>query len=307
MTILRIESLIYGVEDLEAGARYFEDWGLQAVARGPRGAEFRLPSGQSILLKPVADSSLPASAESGSTLREIVWGVDSARSLERIGKDLARDRYVNAGADGTLHARDDTGFAIAFRRSTARAAKKSAGKKAAPLRMNRPFDPERRARPGRIGHVVYDIEQADLEKASAFYHERLQFRVSDRTPGGHFLRCQGTHDHHSLFLLSRPNRRAFDHVAFEVGGIDEIVLGGKYMMRHGWKPHTPVGRHILGSNLFWYFHNPCGGRTEYYADMDQLDDRWKTRNWETHPGYAMWIMDKTDAPELARLGIPVTT
>ena len=300
MTIFRIESLVYGVEDLEAGSRYYEDWGLQALERGARGAEFRLPSGQSILLRPAADKSLPSTAEPGSTLREIVWGVDNARSLERIGAELARDRDVKAGADGTLHARDESGFAIAFRRS-APARKKPAGKKAAPSRMNRPFDPERRARPTRVGHVVYKVAKADLEKATAFYLKRLNFRLSDSTPGGNFLRCQGTHDHHSLFLLSRPDRRAFDHIAFEVRGIDEIILGGKYMMSRGWKPDTPVGRHILGSNLFWYFHNPSGGRTEYYSDMDQMDDKWKPRIWEKHPGYAMWIMDRMDAPEHTRV------
>lgn len=301
MTIVRIESLVYGVEDLDAGARYFEDWGLQAVERGARGAEFSLPSGQTILLRPVADKSLPATAENASTLREIVWGVDTARSLERIGAELARDREVKAGADGTLHTRDESGFAIAFRRSAAGAGKKSAGKKAGPSRMNRPFDPERRARPRRIGHVVYCVTRSDLEKATAFYVERLNFRLSDGTPGGNFMRCQGTHDHHSLFLLSRPDRRAFDHVAFEVRDIDEIMLGGKYMMGRGWKPNTSVGRHILGSNLFWYFHNPCGGRTEYYADMDQMDDKWKPRIWETHPGYAMWMMDRDEMPAPTRI------
>ena len=297
--IFRIDSLIYGVEDLEAGARYFEDWGVPAVERGARGAEFKLPSGQAILLRQAADKSLPATAESGSTLREIVWGVDSAKSLESIGAELARDREVKAGADGTLHARDESGYAIAFRRSAARAGGKADGKK--PSRMNRPFDPERRAHPTRAGHVVYMITKADLDKATVFYRERLKFRLSDGTPGGNFLRCQGTHDHHSLFLLARPDRRAFDHVAFEVRGIDEIILGGNYMLGRGWKPNTPVGRHILGSNLFWYFNNPCGGRTEYFADMDQMDDDWKPRIWEKHPGYAMWMLGKSEIPEISHV------
>ena len=139
---------------------------------------------------------------------------------------------------------------------------------------------------------------ADLAPASRFYQERLGFRLSDATPGGDFLRCAGTHDHHSLFLLARPDRRAFNHIAFEVGGLDEIVLGGKFMVDRGWKPDSPVGRHVLGSNLFWYFNNPCGGRTEYYADMDQMDDKWKPRVWTTHPGFAMWTLDKTNEPEV---------
>ena len=297
MAIFRIESLTYGVEDVEAGIRYFEDWGVPLVVRGTRGAEFKLPSGQTIHIRETADKTLPATAQAGSTLREIVWGVDSARSLRAIGTELARDRDVRADADGTLHARDEAGFAIAFRRSLL----KPSRRKSAPSRMNRPFDPERRARPRRMGHVVYCVAKSDLEKATAFYQERLGFRLSDATPGGTFLRCEGTNDHHSLFLLSRPDRRAFDHVAFEVRDIDEIILGGKYMKGRGWQANTPVGRHILGSNLFWYFNNPCGGRTEYYADMDQMDDRWKPRIWETHPGYAMWVLDKSDGADVPRL------
>jgi catechol 2,3-dioxygenase-like lactoylglutathione lyase family enzyme len=297
MAIFRIESLAYGVEDLEAGIRYFEDWGLPLLERGAKGAEFRLPSGQSVRVLQASDKSLPESAQPGSTLRELVWGVDSARSLKAIGAELERDREVTAGADGTLHARDECGYAIGFRRA---APARAPGKKT-PSRMNRPFDPERRARPRRMGHVVYCLLKSDLDKATAFYRERLGFRLSDGTRGGNFLRCEGTNDHHSLFLLSRPDRRAFDHVAFEVGGIDEIILGGKHMKSRGWQANTPVGRHILGSNLFWYFNNPCGGRTEYYADMDQLDDRWKPRIWETHPGYAMWVLDKSDALDEPRL------
>jgi catechol 2,3-dioxygenase-like lactoylglutathione lyase family enzyme len=295
MKISRIESLVYGVEDLDAGIRYFEDWGVPLVKRGAGGADFRLPSGQTIVVRQAADKSLPATAETGSTLREIVWGVDGASSLKAIGKELARDREVSADKDGTLHARDECGFAIAFRER--RATKKAAVKKPPP-RMNRPFDPERRARPQRLGHVVYSTRMADLAPASRFYQERLGFRLSDATPGGDFLRCSGTHDHHSVFLLARPDRRAFNHVAFEVSGLDEIILGGKFMVDRGWKPDSPVGRHILGSNLFWYFNNPCGGRTEYYADMDQMNDQWKPRVWKTHPGFAMWTLDKTDTAEI---------
>jgi catechol 2,3-dioxygenase-like lactoylglutathione lyase family enzyme len=297
MKISRIESMVYGVEDLEAGIRYFEDWGVPLARRGKNGADFRLPSGQTIVLRPASDPALPPTAESGSTLRELVWGVEDASSLKAIAKELSRDREVKADKDGTLHARDECGYAIAFRQT--RPAKKTAKK--VPPRMNRPFDPERRARPQRAGHVVYKTRLTDLAAASRFYQDRLGFRLSDATPGGDFLRCPRTNDHHSLFLLARPDRREFDHIAFEVGGFDEIVLGGRFMQQRGWSADSPVGRHVLGSNLFWYFNNPCGGRTEYFADMDQLNDKWKPRVWTTHPGFALWTLDKTMTPD-----IPVT-
>ena len=39
----------------------------------------------------------------------------------------------------------------------------------------------------------------------------------------------------------------------------------------------------MGSNLFWYFANPCGGATEYFADMDRMDDDWEPRDLGQQP------------------------
>jgi hypothetical protein len=35
--------------------------------------------------------------------------------------------------------------------------------------------------------------------------------------------------------------------------------------------------------------------------MDQMDDKWKPRIWETHPGYAMWVLDRSDGADAPRL------
>jgi hypothetical protein len=298
MKIARVESLVYGVEDVDAGIRYYEDWGLDCVERGARGAEFRMPSGQSIHVRLATDAALPAAPDGGSTLREAIWGVEDAASLEAIGAELARDRDVKADARGGLHARDEAGFAIGFRYMS-KAVKTGVAEAS---RMNRPFDPERRARPTRLGHIVYNIPGKSIERVLGFYIERLKFRLTDRAlDTGAFMRCAGSTDHHNLFFATRTDQPSFNHAAFEVRDIDEIILGGKYMKSRGWQANTPVGRHILGSNLFWYFNNPCGGRTEYYADMDQMDDNWKPRIWEKNPGFAMWMLDKADAPELTRI------
>jgi len=297
MAIMRVESLVYGAEDLDAGIRYFEDWGLPCTGRGAHGADFTLLSGQTILVRSSKDGSLPAAPEGGSTLREAIWGVSDAAVIERIGAELGRDREIKSDSSG-LHTRDEAGFAIGFRL----AAPAPRAPTAAAPRLNRPYDPERRARPSRLGHVVYNSAKKDLEKQLAFYLERLNFRLTDRAlDTGAFMRCQGSTDHHNLFFAIRADRTAFNHAAFEVRDIDEIVLGGKYMKSRGWQPNTPLGRHILGSNVFWYFDNPCGGRTEYYSDMDQMDDNWKPRIWEKNPGFAMWMMEKDEAPELTRI------
>ena len=290
MKIGRVESLIYGVTDMDTGVRYYQDWGLALKSRDADAALFTLPSGQTVVLKPASDASLPSSPFKGPTVREVIWGVDTQASLDEMHKELARDREVKVDADGTLHAYDDLGFGIGFRVMSGVSPAKPAGKK-----MNKPFDPPRSAAPQRIGHVVYSIQRADQQKAADFYMKRLQFRMTDHTGDlGDFMRCNGSNDHHNIFFLTAPNFAAFNHVAFEVRDFDEIVFGGKNMKSKNWKPYAPPGRHILGSNLFWYFMNPCGGQTEYFADMDLMDDDFETRNWEKTPGYSMWVLDSED-------------
>ena len=291
MKICRVESLIYGVEDMEAGVRFYQDWGLKLTSRSDAAALFTLPSGQTVVLRPADDKALPKAPVGGSTVREIIWGVNTQVSLDALRSELQRDREVIADAEGTLHTIDDLGFAIGFRVQNGVAPAKPVGK-----RVNKPFDPPRSASPQRIGHVVYSIKRADQQKAADFYMKRLQFRMTDHTGDlGDFLRCNGSYDHHNLFFLKAPDFAAFNHVAFEVRDFDEIIFGGKNMKSRNWKAHAPPGRHILGSNLFWYFINPSGGQSEYFADMDVMDDDFQTRNWENTPGYSMWLLDPGDA------------
>lgn len=295
MTIERIESLIYGADDVDAGIRYFENWGLEEVERGESGAVFRTPRNQIIAIRRADDTALPPSPEGGSTMRETVWGVDSPASLDAIATELATDREVRSDADGTLHSVDETGFAIAFRltdRASFTPEAPSVNLDDAVTRLNAPVDPDQRAQPIRIGHVVFNVPEEGHLEAASFYQERLNFRLSDRAEDtGSFMRCEGSRDHHTLFLAHRANRAGFNHAAFEVRDFDAIMLGGKFMASHGWQAQTTPGRHIMGSNLYWYFKNPSGGNTEYFADMDRMDDDWEPRIWESNPGYAMWSLD----------------
>ena len=42
MKITRIESLVFGVEDIAASARYYDDWGLKRVDHGATGVDYRV-------------------------------------------------------------------------------------------------------------------------------------------------------------------------------------------------------------------------------------------------------------------------
>jgi catechol 2,3-dioxygenase-like lactoylglutathione lyase family enzyme len=292
MPIERIEALTYGVDDIALGTRYFEDLGLEVVEGGSRGTVLRMLENQIIELRAIDDTSLPPAKVPGPTMREMIWGVDSKAGLDALGAELAKDRDVRADSVGTLHTVDESGFPIAFRVSAPTRIHSEpilSNVSGSSPRVNKPLALVERVRPIRILHLGFSVGKENYQAASNFYLERLKFRLTDRiVPVGDFMRAEASHDHHNIVLFHRESKVEFGHFAFEVRSIDEIIVGGQAMKRKGWKAGKTPSRHILGSNLNWFFHNPCGGNVEFTADFDQVDDRWTPRIFEKHPGVEAW-------------------
>jgi catechol 2,3-dioxygenase-like lactoylglutathione lyase family enzyme len=291
MPVTRVESIVYGTDDVAAGIKYFEEWGLPCREKGASGAKFALPTGQTVEIRGEGDSALPAAIEKGPTVRETVWGVDTKDALDAVGAELARDRDLKRDADGTLHTKDDIGLPIALRVAAAGVdpgVPKHRG-------INRVVDPQKRPEMIRIGHVVYFCPKDAAAKASAFYTDRLKFRMTEQALDlGNFMRCPASPWHHNLFFLAVMPRTGWNHVAFDVADLEEVMNGGHNMLKQGYKAYSSPGRHIMGSNIFWYFNAVTGGQTEYSADMDMFDDGWKTRVWEHNPGIDMWNLATSD-------------
>jgi catechol 2,3-dioxygenase-like lactoylglutathione lyase family enzyme len=291
MPITRVESIVYGTDDVAAGIKYFEDWGLPCREKGMSGAKFALPTGQTVEIRGESDSALPAAIEKGPTARETTWGVDSKDALEAIGAELSRDRAVTRDSAGGLHAIDDIGLPIAFRV----AAPGVDPGHPKPRKINQVVDPAKRPEAIRLGHVVYFCPKAALEKATAFYIDRLKFRTTEKALDlGTFMRCEGSPWHHNLFFLAATPRTGWNHVAFDVADMEEVMNGGHNMLKQGYKAYSSPGRHIMGSNIFWYFNAVTGGQTEYSADMDMFDDTWQPRVWDHNPGIDMWCLQASD-------------
>jgi hypothetical protein len=299
MTILRIEKLTYGVEDMAQCIEFLETWGLHKIEARDNSALFKTYENQSIQLRLIDDPSLPPSYEDGPTLREVVWGVDTQAALDEIEIELSQDRDVRKDDDGTLHSHDDRQNYLGLQIADIVVAdhhEEDFNFIENIDRMNERSWPEERVKPIRIGHLVYSIEAKDYELASAFYTYRLKFRISDQTKdGGTFLRADGSNYHHNLFLFHRQGSHPyFNHVAFEVSSFDQMMVGGTNMLKYGAKSVSGPGRHSLGSNWFWYFNNPCGGDIEYFADMDRMDDNWEPRFWDKAPPYARWMIGEAE-------------
>jgi catechol 2,3-dioxygenase-like lactoylglutathione lyase family enzyme len=218
MGICGIEGLTYGVEDVARCTRFFEDWGLMLLERGEHGADFALPDHSTLHIRSMHDRGLPPARVPGSTVRETVWAVESDEHLAALAGELARDRPLAEGTDGTLHFTDDTGYAIGLRRTarhldpeplaqtnTVGCIKRMDQRAAAAFAF--------RSLPRRFVHVVYWVP-FELERAQRFYVERLGFRPTESVVGAaHFLRSQSASDHHNLLLQQRGRNYGFQHVS----------------------------------------------------------------------------------------------
>lgn len=124
--------------------------------------------------------------------------------------------------------------------------------------------------PRRVGHVV--LATPHHVEANAFYVDGLGFRVSDKMLGGvlTFMRCES--DHHNL-LIQPGSVSYLNHYAVEMDDLDAIGAAGTAVIAERSEADVVgIGRHLLGSNLFWYLTDPAGNMFEFFADMDQIDD-----------------------------------
>jgi len=305
MNVTNLDSATFGVTDLAACRRFWTDFGLvETTAEGA--TIFSCQNGATVVLRGAGDAALPDPMEPGATQREVTFGVKSLADLDAIANELERDRPVRVDADGTVHARDPLGFAVAFRVARAKPVV------APELRFNTPGRPDRintrgqifnTATPLEMTHTVFMVDEPD--KVVPFYTERLGFIASDSYPGrGYFLRGGASNHHHNLFVLNVGKKRGFHHLAFELGSIHELFGGGLNMTRRGWRTALGPGRHPVSSCYFWYFHSPCGGAAEYDFDSDLVDGRWVPGEFAQTPEvFAEWCLADGMADSLLYKGV----
>jgi catechol 2,3-dioxygenase-like lactoylglutathione lyase family enzyme len=292
--VCRIEELHYGVDDVEECVKFFGDFGLESAEPVYAGAMFVTPVGQQLHLRRADDPALPPALEQGSTIREVVWGVETPADLTDLGTALGVDREVTEDQSGTLHAHDHTGFGIGLRVArpiTAELAHRGVNATGAEGRWNEPLKRLGRAYPYRFCHVALFIRTEGWEQAVAFYTERLGFRITDQLLDmGTFMQAANDHDQHTLLLAHRADKTAINHIAYEVASFDEVIEGGNHMVASGWKESRRLGRHTIGSNVFRFFQAPCGGRVELAADMDRVDESYGPNIYVERPPHHMWML-----------------
>lgn len=299
MAINGVKSLLYGVEDVAKSVAFHKDFGLKLLREDSSGADFAVEDGATVLIRHKDDPVLPPDVLERPAVRELVWGVSDRASLDALADDLASDREVRRDADGTLHTTDALGIPLGF----GLFAPKTPDFEQVPV--NTPTEVRRwnanrkwykRAAPKLIHHVGFGVPEADIDRLTDFYVERLGFRVTDISRGlAMFLLADGRNDHHSIFLINSGRLGAkgilWNHASYGVENIDELMAGANAMQRSGWHSHFGLCRHRISSAINFYVENPAGGQSEYLTDTDYVDDGWKPRIWEPRFGNYMWTSE----------------
>lgn len=311
MSILGVESVLFGVDDVAENARFWTDFGLPVESSGEREAVFRLASGSRVIILPNGDARLPSPDPfAGNGVKLTVWGVDTAENLEKIANSLATEVAVTRDADGTVRATCPDGQPIALRVWDKRAVISEVSPVNTPgayPRFNQHRIWRHKAIPKTINHVVFF--SPDYVGSFEFYERHLGFRYVDHSKGvGIFGRADGTFEHHSIFWVNcdlpiAPDYFKFMHIAFGMDDIDEVMLGANLMAEKGWKNESMnssggISRHRISSAIYYYCDIPGkGGEAEYHADTDYLDDNWVPRAWDFRFGSLLWA---NNAPPIFR-------
>lgn len=121
-------------------------------------------------------------------------------------------------------------------------------------------------RPRYLSHVLFFTP--DVLRMVRFLQEILGLRLSDHC-GDIIAFMHGAHgsDHH-LVAFAQSHAPGLHHCSWDVGSLEEVGCGSEQMRNAGYTQGWGVGRHVLGSNYFYYVRDPWGSYAEYSYDID---------------------------------------
>lgn len=306
ITIRDIAYVRYEVPDLDKMEAFLVDFGLQRVARTDTALYMRAAS-------PLHHAHI---AELGGSSRTIGFGLlaDSADDLTELATTLkvAVERNPEPGGGQRVRFTDPSGFVVDVIHGQQAL---PALPQREPVAVNPYKGRERlgkviRHKPqassvARLGHVALLVP--DFKKSFDFYTQVLGFKPSDTYFAGPeentiaaFMHCglgDAFTDHHTLALITSPDGEArFDHSAFEVIDLDDLMQGNAFLKSQGHQHSWGVGRHIQGSQLFDYWRDPFGNKIEHWTDGDLVNDQTPVGNAPiTNDELSQWAPPLTPA------------
>jgi len=142
--------------------------------------------------------------------------------------------------------------------------------------------------PRRLSHVLRF--SPDVPRMRAFCEQVLGLRLADHS-GDFIAFLYGVHgsDHH-LCAFVKSNGPGFHHSSWDVRSIDEVGWGAETLRAAGYDKGWGVGRHVLGSNYFYYARDPWGSFAEYSFDIDHVPATvdWQSGDHAPEDSFYLW-------------------
>jgi catechol 2,3-dioxygenase len=267
-SVAGLRSVALDLPELDAAAAFFtKTWNLQPAAR----------TADAVYLRGTgpAHHILALHRAGRAAVRDVTFQARSAAALDQIAASAvdAGGRIVTAVAPV---AEPGGGIGVTIADEDGRVFRVVHGDEAQPDIDAAPD------RPTRLAHVV--LNATDVAKAQRFFEQVFGFALSDRTRIMAFLRCN--HDHHSV-AFADADQNALNHIAFLMPDIDAVMRGGGRLKDAGYPIEWGPGRHGPGNNSFNYFVGPSDVVIEYTAEVQQVDDSYRTgkpEDWTWPPG-----------------------
>ena len=143
-------------------------------------------------------------------------------------------------------------------------------------------------RPRWLSHVL--VFTPDVSRLVNFCQAVLGLRLSDRSGDlVAFMHTPHGSDHH-LFACVKSDAPGLHHTSWDVGSLDDVGAGSEQMRQAGFTEGWGVGRHVLGSNYFYYARDPWGSFAEYSFDIDFVPaaSEWTAGDYPPEDSFYLW-------------------
>ncbi len=134
----------------------------------------------------------------------------------------------------------------------------------------------------KLGHCVLGSNKLDETLQWYMYHFGLlatdALCIEDGSPAIVFLRPDrgDKHSDHHTIVIGKGGSAGYQHSAYEVLDVDAVAQGQQFLKMKKREHVWGIGRHILGSQIFDYWHDVSGFEFEHYADGDVFTDEKQT-------------------------------
>jgi catechol 2,3-dioxygenase-like lactoylglutathione lyase family enzyme len=152
-----------------------------------------------------------------------------------------------------------------------------------------------KVQPRRLSHVL--LYTPDVGGSIEFLSAVLGLRLSDRSRDiVGFLHGVHGSDHH-LVAVVKSSGPGFHHCSWDVGSPQDVGLGQMQMAANGYSAGWGLGRHVLGSNYFYYVQDPWGSFSEYSAGMDHIPCTMEWQSTDSPPEDSFYLWGPPPPPD----------